>query len=52
MNDLEDLDTANPNCVLMGDAAESFTYDSMNAAFRVLHGLKDPVIVTLGCGLV
>ncbi|VBB29004.1 unnamed protein product [Acanthocheilonema viteae] len=48
--EFEDLDTNNPNCVLMGDAEAGFTYETMNAAFRVLHETSDPLIVTLGCG--
>ncbi|KAL3991001.1 TIGR01458 family HAD hydrolase [Acanthocheilonema viteae] len=34
----------------MGDAEAGFTYETMNAAFRVLHETSDPLIVTLGCG--
>ncbi|KAK0404418.1 hypothetical protein QR680_017445 [Steinernema hermaphroditum] len=39
-----------PNCVVMGDAEEGFTYDALNKAFRVLHGMKDPLLISLGCG--
>uniref|UniRef100_A0A915PQB8 Phospholysine phosphohistidine inorganic pyrophosphate phosphatase n=1 Tax=Setaria digitata TaxID=48799 RepID=A0A915PQB8_9BILA len=45
-----DLDINHPNCVLIGDAEEGFTYEAMNAAFRVLHKMNDPLIITLGCG--
>lgn len=47
-----DVNTENPNCVLMGDAEDNFTYENMNAAFRVLDSLDKPLIVTLGCGFV
>lgn len=30
-----------PNCVVVGDAAEHFTYDAVNTAFRLLLSLKD-----------
>ncbi|MCP9263364.1 Phospholysine phosphohistidine inorganic pyrophosphate phosphatase [Dirofilaria immitis] len=50
MKEFENLDTDHPNCVLMGDAEKEFTYESMNAAFRVLHETSDPLIVTLGYG--
>ncbi|VDK21018.1 unnamed protein product [Anisakis simplex] len=44
------VDQTNPNCVVMGDAEEDFTYEAMNSAFRLLHQLEDPLIVTLGFG--
>uniref|UniRef100_A0A0R3S139 Phospholysine phosphohistidine inorganic pyrophosphate phosphatase n=1 Tax=Elaeophora elaphi TaxID=1147741 RepID=A0A0R3S139_9BILA len=50
VKEFEDLDTNHPNCVLLGDAEAGFTYEAMNAAFRVLHETSDPLIVTLGCG--
>jgi len=34
--ELSHLTSRNPNAVLMGDAGHAFTYESMNAAFRVL----------------
>lgn len=52
VKEFEDLDTNDPNCVLLGDAEVGFTYETMNAAFRVLHETDDPLIITLGCGLV
>ncbi|EFO14632.1 HAD-superfamily subfamily IIA hydrolase [Loa loa] len=48
--EFEDLDTNHPNCVLLGDAEGGFTYETMNAAFRVLQKTSDPLIITLGCG--
>ncbi|VDN18502.1 unnamed protein product [Gongylonema pulchrum] len=46
----EDIDTSNPNCVLMGDAEEGFNYQTMNAAFRALLSMDNPLIITLGSG--
>ena len=34
--DFEGLDTDHPNAVVVGDAGDAFTYDRLNAAFRVL----------------
>lgn len=34
-SEFEDLDQTNPNCVVIGDAAEDFTYASLNEAFRI-----------------
>ncbi|CAG9531731.1 unnamed protein product [Cercopithifilaria johnstoni] len=50
LKEFEDLDTSDPNCVLLGDAELGFTYETMNAAFRVLHETNDPLIIALGCG--
>uniref|UniRef100_A0A8C9FH84 Phospholysine phosphohistidine inorganic pyrophosphate phosphatase n=1 Tax=Pavo cristatus TaxID=9049 RepID=A0A8C9FH84_PAVCR len=37
-----DIDKTNPNCVVIGDAAENFSYANLNEAFRVLIGLEKP----------
>jgi HAD superfamily hydrolase (TIGR01458 family) len=34
--DFAGLDTTRPNAVVVGDAGDAFTYESLNAAFRVL----------------
>ena len=41
-----DLDTADPNAVLVADAGEAMTYDGLNAAFRQLmrNGARVPLI--------
>lgn len=44
------IDKANPNCVVIGDAAENFTYANLNEAFRVLIGMEKPVLISLGRG--
>lgn len=45
-----EIDKANPNCVVIGDAAEKFTYANLNEAFRVLIGMEKPVLISLGSG--
>lgn len=47
-----DIDKTNPNCVVIGDAAENFSYANLNEAFRVLIGLEKPVLISLGKGWV
>ncbi|PAV65110.1 hypothetical protein WR25_22292 [Diploscapter pachys] len=39
-----------PNCVVMGDAEDEFTYSNVNAAFRVLMKMERPLLITLGNG--
>ncbi|XP_054840254.1 phospholysine phosphohistidine inorganic pyrophosphate phosphatase isoform X2 [Eublepharis macularius] len=45
-----DVDKANPNCVVVGDAADNFSYKNLNETFRVLIGLENPVLISLGKG--
>ncbi|ODM97635.1 Phospholysine phosphohistidine inorganic pyrophosphate phosphatase [Orchesella cincta] len=37
----EGVETTEPNCVVVGDAAEHFNYERLNQAFRVLLSLRD-----------
>ncbi|XP_033963312.1 phospholysine phosphohistidine inorganic pyrophosphate phosphatase [Pseudochaenichthys georgianus] len=48
--EFDSVDKTNPNCVVIGDAAEKFTYQNLNEAFRVLIGLEKPVLFSLGGG--
>lgn len=52
--EFEVLDLKDPNCVVLGDAAEHFTYGNINQAFRVLLGIREkgqpPRMFTLGRG--
>lgn len=48
--EFDDVDKTNPNCVVIGDAAEKFSYQNLNEAFRVLTGLEKPVLFSLGQG--
>ena len=41
MPEFEDLPKEDPNCVVVGDAAQYFTYDAVNQAFQLLLSLKD-----------
>lgn len=50
---LEEFDSVHqtdPNCVVIADAADSFSYENMNRAFRVLLSLDDPILIALGRG--
>ncbi len=47
--DFADCDQSDPNCVIMGDAEHDFTYDNMNAAFRVLMNNEPKLLISLGC---
>lgn len=41
MQDYEGIDLSDPNCVVLADATDAFTYQSLNKAFRVLVGQQD-----------
>ncbi|MBN3299025.1 phospholysine phosphohistidine inorganic pyrophosphate phosphatase [Amia ocellicauda] len=48
--EFDKLDKSNPNCVVIGDAADNFSYKNLNDAFRVLMGLEKPALFSLGRG--
>ncbi|XP_008312813.1 phospholysine phosphohistidine inorganic pyrophosphate phosphatase [Cynoglossus semilaevis] len=48
--EFDSIDKTNPNCVVIGDAAENFSYQNLNEAFRVLVGLEKPVLFSMGQG--
>ncbi|XP_019635548.1 PREDICTED: phospholysine phosphohistidine inorganic pyrophosphate phosphatase-like [Branchiostoma belcheri] len=48
--EFEGVDCSNPNCVLIGDATDEFSYKNLNEAFRVLVGLQDPILISMGKG--
>ncbi|XP_074815294.1 phospholysine phosphohistidine inorganic pyrophosphate phosphatase isoform X2 [Natator depressus] len=48
--EFDQLDKANPNCVVIGDAADNFSYKNLSEAFRVLIGLENPILISLGRG--
>lgn len=48
--EFDGVDKADPNCVVIGDAAEKFSYQNLNEAFRVLIGLQKPALFSLGQG--
>ncbi|XP_018616825.1 phospholysine phosphohistidine inorganic pyrophosphate phosphatase [Scleropages formosus] len=48
--EFDSVEKSNPNCVVIGDAADNFSYKNLNDAFRVLIGLEKPVLFSLGRG--
>lgn len=48
--EFDSIDKTNPNCVVIGDAAENFSYQNLNEAFRVLVGLEKPALFSMGQG--
>ncbi|KAM9832012.1 phospholysine phosphohistidine inorganic pyrophosphate phosphatase [Neosynchiropus ocellatus] len=48
--EFDSVDKNDPNCVVIGDAAEYFTYQNLNDAFRVLISMEKPVLFSLGQG--
>uniref|UniRef100_A0A1B6KY18 Phospholysine phosphohistidine inorganic pyrophosphate phosphatase n=1 Tax=Graphocephala atropunctata TaxID=36148 RepID=A0A1B6KY18_9HEMI len=50
MKEFKDIDSSEPNCVVLGDAGSNFTFENMNNAFRILIGLPEPKFFSLGMG--
>lgn len=50
LSEFDNLDKTNPNCVLIGDAAEKFSYQNLNNAFRILLKTENPLLLSLGQG--
>lgn len=50
LSEFDSVDKTNPNCVVIGDAAEKFSYQNLNEAFRVLQETEKPVLFSLGQG--
>lgn len=48
MGDFDGIDQADPNCVVIGDAANEFNYSNLNKAFNLLMQLEKPVLITMG----
>ncbi|KAF6209531.1 hypothetical protein GE061_015279 [Apolygus lucorum] len=48
--EFEGVDFNDPNCVVMADAYEHFTFENMNACFRKLMAMENPVFISLGIG--
>ncbi|XP_041368139.1 phospholysine phosphohistidine inorganic pyrophosphate phosphatase-like [Gigantopelta aegis] len=48
--DFSACDRSNPNCVVIGDAADEFSYKNVNDVFRLLVSLDKPVLFSLGKG--
>ncbi|GFR11761.1 phospholysine phosphohistidine inorganic pyrophosphate phosphatase [Trichonephila clavata] len=48
--EFSDCDQTSPNCVVVGDAAENFSYENMNKAFQILLQLENPILISMGKG--
>ena len=48
--DFQHMDKNQPNCVVIGDATHSFSYQNLNAAFQTLIALDKPVLISMGQG--
>lgn len=48
--EFDGVEKTSPNCVVIGDAADRFSYQNLNEAFRVLIGLEKPILFSLGQG--
>ncbi|XP_051049146.1 phospholysine phosphohistidine inorganic pyrophosphate phosphatase isoform X2 [Phodopus roborovskii] len=49
-SEFDDIDMSDPNCVVIADAGENFSYENVNRAFQVLMELENPVFISLGKG--
>lgn len=52
MSEFSEFDNSNPNCVIIGDANEKFSFSNMNDAFNCLHAMPNPLLYSLGKGWV
>jgi phospholysine phosphohistidine inorganic pyrophosphate phosphatase len=50
LGDYDGVDCSNPNSVVLGDAAEGFSYENLNKAFLVLERDKEASLIALGMG--
>lgn len=50
LGDYYNIEQSEPNCVVVGDAAEEFNYENMNKAFRILLDSENPILLALGTG--
>jgi phospholysine phosphohistidine inorganic pyrophosphate phosphatase len=48
--EFDGIEKNEPNCVVIGDAAEHFTYESLNKAFQLLISMDNPVLISMGKG--
>ncbi|CAH2322839.1 phospholysine phosphohistidine inorganic pyrophosphate phosphatase [Pelobates cultripes] len=48
--EFDSTDKSDPNCVVIGDAAENFSYQNVNHAFQVLLNMEKPILISLGKG--
>lgn len=50
IEEFQGIDVENPNCAVIGDAEEFFTYESLNECFRKLIAMDNPSLFSLGIG--
>ncbi|KAK3739778.1 hypothetical protein RRG08_028217 [Elysia crispata] len=50
VSDFAEVDQNEPNCVVIGDATQQFTYENVNKAFQCLMRLDQPLLFSLGKG--
>jgi len=50
LQEFDGIDQSNPNCVVVSDAADIFTYENLNEAFRILIDMEKPRLFSLGRG--
>lgn len=46
----DEINKSDPNCVILGDAQDQYSYAHMNQAFQILMKNQDSKLVTLGAG--
>lgn len=52
MPEFDGIEQNNPNCVVIGDAAQHFTYEAVNKAFQLLISMENPILISMGKGFV
>lgn len=50
VSEFDGLEMEDPNCVVIGDAAENFSYENLNKAFRILINMDKPRLFSMGRG--
>ncbi len=48
--EFSDVDKTSPNCAVIGDAADTFSYQNLNNTFRALIAMETPVLFSMGRG--
>ncbi len=48
--EFSEVDKSNPNCAVIGDAADTFTYQNLNNTFRAIIAMESPVLFSMGRG--
>merc|ERR1719342_1639715 len=50
LGDFAEIETENPNCVVIGDAGEEFSFANLNKAFQILASSNSLPLYSLGKG--